>query len=572
MKIQKDTKLILDNYGVLMVRPNDYLAGGGEASVYRVSDLVIKLFTDPKKMDQDRMSDKISFLSGLNHPYIVAPRGLVKDGKGRGVGYYMEHIKGEPLSRIFTNDYRRMKGFDDKDALKLIKKMYECVQYVHSQNIIMVDANEMNWIVQKNSQGEVEPKVIDVDSWMFGSWLTTVVMPSIRDYHQNGFNEMSDWFSWAIVSFQVFTGIHPYKGRLDTYSLRDTEKRMRDNASVFSRGIKLNKAVRDFSCIPSDLLSWYEDVFQKGKRTIPPMSFGNIQKKKNVQIIQSSSQKLIFEKIFEKKNDKPIFIYPCGVVLFESGSLFDLDKKREIAKSDGEQCEVIRVEGGWIKADKKNKEFIFSFIKSTNLNTEMIEIKIKAHKFFRYQNRLFIITDAGLTELTVSNFGKVILSFGSSWRTMNNSCEWFDGMGVQDVLGASYLILPFGESSCGQIRVPELDGFKIVNAKAGDLFASIVALDKRGAYYRFDLCFDKGHHSYECDKYLVDSAEINMVILPKGVVAQISDDNDLEIFVPCSGEKKIIKDKNINIRMHLFSWENTVLYLLHDKVYSLKMR
>ncbi|MFZ8499081.1 hypothetical protein ACO1NC_13805, partial [Staphylococcus aureus] len=48
---------------------------------------------------------------------------------------------------------------------------------------------------------------------------------------------------------------------------------MKDGVSVFAPGVRLNRAVRDFSCIPGALLGWYEATFQRGERTQPPSPY-----------------------------------------------------------------------------------------------------------------------------------------------------------------------------------------------------------------------------------------------------------------------------------------------------------
>ncbi len=110
------------------------------------------------------------------------------------------------------------------------------VLYAHQQGAILVDANELNWLMNRTT--EPEPRIVDVDSWQLGTkWPARVIMPSIRDWHTHGFNEESDWFSYAIVTFQVFSGIHPYRGRHDGYSNNEIERRMKDNVSVFNKDV-----------------------------------------------------------------------------------------------------------------------------------------------------------------------------------------------------------------------------------------------------------------------------------------------------------------------------------------------
>ena len=47
-----------------------------------------------------------------------------------------------------------------------------------------------------------------VDSYQTAHYPATAIMPSVRDWKVplHDFSELSDWFSFAIVSFQVFLG------------------------------------------------------------------------------------------------------------------------------------------------------------------------------------------------------------------------------------------------------------------------------------------------------------------------------------------------------------------------------
>jgi hypothetical protein len=83
------------------------------------------------------------------------------------------------------------------------------------------------------------------------------MMASIRDWHTPKVGIETDRFALAVVTFQVYTGIHPYRGTLDGYKRTEMERRMKEKKSVFTTGVRLNQAVRDFSCIPSPLLAWY---------------------------------------------------------------------------------------------------------------------------------------------------------------------------------------------------------------------------------------------------------------------------------------------------------------------------
>ncbi|MFY9457835.1 MAG: hypothetical protein WAP23_02815 [Candidatus Spechtbacterales bacterium] len=568
-------QVVLDGRGKVMLRQTDHVATGGEGSVFRIANTAVKVYTDPLKMRRDDMADKVKALTVLQHLYIVAPQGLVLDQSGNTpIGLYMPFVEGEPFPRVFTNDYRTRSGFNDNYANILINRMQDVLKFAHDHKATIVDGNELSWLLTIAGDGP-EPRIIDVDSWSIGRWPPKMIMPSIRDWHTNGFNQMTDWFAWGVVSFQVYTGVHPYKGTLVGYTRGDLERRMKDNASVFTRGVRLNQNVRDFSCIPAKLFGWYVDTFQNGMREMPPSPFdvgGGVHKVVLVaRIIVTTRGALKYDKLYDNTVDPAICVFPCGVVLLESGHLFDLGLKRKIGIVKSRNCEVIKAENYWLVADWDGGQLIFSAINRTSLQEEELGLQIKGYRLLRYENRLFVVTDQGLTEVELKVLSKPILAPRQTWGVMINSTRWFNGVGVMDAMGATFLIVPFGDNAVGQVRVRELDGFRPVAARAGNRFASIVVLDKNGEYHKVELTFNRDYTTYQFWQGRAENADLNMAILPRGVCAIIADDGELNIFVPTSGELNKIQDKDITTDKTLANWENTVVYIHSGEIWSMRM-
>ena len=570
------SKVILEGRGPITLRQSDYVATGGEASIYRANATSIKLYTDTDKMIRDRMPDKMKLLSNIRHEYIMAPQGLVLDQKNNPIGFYMPFVDAEHLARVFTNDFRQRSNFGDEEAKKLVHRMKETVQVAHDHKALMVDPNELNWLVVVKGKGGPEPRVIDVDSWAVGSWPPKVIMPSIRDWHSKNFSVLTDWFSWGIVTFQILSGIHPYKGTLAGYQRGELEKRMKDNASVFTKGVQLNHAVRDFKTIPGPLLEWYKAVFQQGERLIPPSPYDiGLAAAASAQVLHitiTATGALVFEKLFEETNDAVIRVWPSGVCLLKSGKLVDLGRKRAIGKIQSKDGEVVKVQGGWLIADWVAGKLSYSFVNETSLQEDQLSLQLNTNKLFRYAERLFVTTDRGLTEIVFTNLGKPLISPGQTWGVMVNATKWFGGIGVQDAIGAMFLVLPFGDKSSTQMRVRELDGLQTVSAKAGHRFATLVALDKQGRYQKMDFAFGHDYKTCRITQCEVDTPELNIAILPKGVCAGIIDDGELIISVPTSGKINKVADKNIATDMELSNWEDKVVYIQNGAAWSIRMK
>ena len=148
----------------------------------------------------------------------------------------------------------------------MIRKAQSIVQDVHKVGIIIVDLNEMNFLVDKKFK---ELYFIDVDSYQTPSFPATAIMESIRDRQTNTFSTLTDWFSFGIVSFEMFIGIHPFKGKHP--SIKTMDERMKANMPVFHKDVKYPNVCQPFDIIPQAYKNWYKAMFFEGKRLPPPL-------------------------------------------------------------------------------------------------------------------------------------------------------------------------------------------------------------------------------------------------------------------------------------------------------------
>ncbi len=573
--LKKETIVTLVGRGDIALHPSHHIATGGEGSIYKPSSkTIVKLYSDPYKMSTLDMQDKIQLLSRIKHPFIVSPKGVVLQGK-KPIGYYMDFVDAEPLARVFTSTYRQRENFKDKDAIALVDGMRTTIEAAHQHNAIVVDANEFNWLVNRSNKIP-EPRIIDVDSWAIGKWKASVIMPSIRDWHTHGFTRETDWFSFGIVSFQVFTGIHPYKGMLSGYTGNDMEKRMKDNKSVFTTGVRLNSAVRDFSCIPPNLLEWYEAVFQNGERSMPPSPL----QQKKMQAIKhapvlftSGAGSIVFSLLYDGITDEAITIYPSGVMRLASGTLRHVATGMIWKTCIEYTAEVIPVESGYLLAELVPGENIrFTLLVGHGGITEL-QSHLKGKSLLRFQDRLFVVTDAGLTEITVKDFGKPILVTVNTWQVLGNATTWYRGLGIQQSLGAVHLVVPFGTNACTYISAPSLKDQKVVDAVAGFRHIIVTALDpKSGRYSAYQYTFNSSYTDYQVDIREVDTPELNVALLPKGVRASIIDDGKLMIAVPTNGQVREVLDPQVKSAFVLSNWQNKVIVTYQNKVWSMTMK
>jgi len=574
MNARGTLKVVLVGRGPLTLRASDYLATGGEGSVYRAKGTVVKLYTDQAKMRREGTDQKLALLSRLSHPYIVAPSGLVTNEHGEPRGYYMPHVNGEALSRVFTTSYWQREGFSLTDANGLVAHMRAVVEYAHGKQALLVDANELNWLVVRGK--EYEPRVIDVDSWAIGKWPASVIMPSIQDHHTKGFNEGTDWFAWGVVSFQVYTGIHPYKGTLPGYGRGDLARRMRENASVFRSDVRLNKAVRDVGTIPGPLLDWYRAVFEAGERIAPPSphqtGVPQAPLLRTKRVVTTAQGALIYTRLRARGGDPVVAVYPSGYAHLRSGALVSLASGKELLPQVSPDAAVVVREGALMVGEPQHDRVL---VRCVGVDEQVKEctVPLAASMVVSGNGRLFGITARGLQELAIRRVGaRYVGAVGAEWPLLPQATNWFAGVGVMDGLGAMYLVVPFGERGIAIARVQELDRYRVLAATAAGRIAVVLALSQAGEYVRMEFVFDASMQQHSVRTEVVQSAELNAVVLEKGVVARIDTDGELVISVPTTGVVNMVHDKDIATDMQLARWGDRVIYLKDGAVWSLAMK
>ncbi len=241
----------------------EFRAQGGEGAVYVRGGTAYKVYADPAKMIPPA---KMGELSALTLPDIVRPQDVLWDGRGTPVGYTMHAVPDAlMLCQTFPKAFRDRAGLTPEKSLHLVRALQAGVRHVHGCGLLIVDLNEMNFLVDPQF-GHVF--FIDVDSYQTPRFPATALMDSVRDRHAQDWDQGTDWFSFAVVSFQMFVGIHPYKGKHP--ALKTLEERMCANVSVLNPDVSVPATCLPWDVIPTAYREWYRTVFERGHRVPPP--------------------------------------------------------------------------------------------------------------------------------------------------------------------------------------------------------------------------------------------------------------------------------------------------------------
>lgn len=246
------------------LRPDQFVAAGGQGRVFAVGDVAFKLFSDPTAVPPPA---KLQMLRALHGPHVAAPQHSVHNERGGVVGYTMPFFRGaHSWAQLCTPAYRRRAGLDDQAAMGLVRSLGAALLEIHRQGATVVDLSENNVLVRDTSVC-----LIDLDSWQTPNHPATAVTPTVLSPHapSGHFDADTDWFAFAVLACTLLLGIHPFKGKHP--SVRGLTARMQAGLSVFDASVRTPSVCKPPTSLPPALRTWLESVLHRGGSTPPPL-------------------------------------------------------------------------------------------------------------------------------------------------------------------------------------------------------------------------------------------------------------------------------------------------------------
>jgi transposase-like protein len=553
----------------IALTPSDHVASGGEGHVFRRGALAIKIWDDPGRARQDGMAEKIRRLQALLHGGIVAPQALARDRAGAAIGFVMpwaEQAWALPLA--FTNDWRDANGFDDDAALRFIAAMREVVQFAHAAGAVLGDANECNILGRAGA-----PLYIDVDSWALPGFPGGKTMPSIADPHAAAFSREADWFAWGIVSFQLLIGLHPYRGTHPDFKRNDLAGRMRAKASVLEPAVRVSAAARSFAVIPDGLHDWYQAVFESGLRAPPPDPLAKAARSVAMAsgLPGPRDQRLRTTEL-HRLPARLLAMATPDVMLLRDGRLVALADGRPIGQGDP-RAVFAAMPGGMLVAARVVGTTIFTSIVAPGAGpmAEMRDTGMAAQGVWAVENRLFALVSDGLLELQPRAIGdRHVLLPGRRWALRPDTCFLGAGIGVFAILGAAFLVLPFGPQAVAMLRATELDGFMAVSAVRRGQVAVIALLGRDGGYRRAEFVFAADYAFYAVTLGDAQDGSLSDAVTPAGLVVRLAGDGRLELSDPARGGRATAEPGEV-AGGRLIGGTDGVFCVVERRVYRLGM-
>ena len=564
-------KVHVKGKGQVNLTKRDFVSSGGEGEIYAKGGTAYKIYTDRSKVIPE---GKFNDLQAIKDTNVIKPEQLVLDSKGHPSGYTMRFLpKTYALCQLFPRIFRDRYGLTRDTILELVVKMQKCIGNIHKAGVLIVDLNELNFLI---SQDFADVFFIDVDSYQTKHYPATAIMPSVRDWKVKlgDFTDNSDWFSFAVVSFQMFIGIHPYKGKHP--HVKGLEERMQRDVSVFDGDVKLPKVCYPLDSIPDEYRAWYKAIFKEGKRLAPPDSsqptvFVPLQPLKTL-----DSKVLDIDKLF--KHHQPIGQYwyssGVGVVRGPGGVTLETSQKNTLALPAGVSAAV-----GF--TPKRNHVMVFHHNNQMfNLTTgKEVGITFRADESISYDGRIYFRNGDQMLEVDFYEGGNdtVLISTKIAANVMENASRLFDGVVMQNMLGSTIATVFPRSGASYSIKLPELDSLRIVDAKfdSGILMVTTHQGKGSGRYSIHTFRFDPEYKTYDTwNKENITPMGLNFVVLDTGVCISLVEEETMEIFRnrKDSATLQTIKDPSIGTDMLLTKHAGKAAFFRGQDMYQLSMK
>jgi serine/threonine protein kinase len=560
-------KVFIQGKGSANLSKNAFLASGGQADVYVNGHTAYKIYNDKQFIIP---SGKIKELSALTYKNIIKPEDILLDQDNNVIGYTMQYVNDTyTLCQLFPRAFRDRNSLSNQLVLDLIRRLQDTIKHCHDNKILIVDLNEMNFLVAKDFR---EVFAIDVDSWNTPHYPATAIMDSIRDHQvkHNSFTENSDWFSFGILAFSLFSAIHPYKGVHKIYKTMD--ERMEHNISVLNKDVKVPKVCLDFNTvIPEVYRNWFKSVFDGGKRSPPPTDL------QITAIVNTVIQKISGSDNF---NITELEDYVSTIVDVLWGPV------KSVLTSDGLYINKVLNKNIPTKANfitlPKSNAVVAGWVENRSLKiinaTKRTELKydLEVQDVFAYDNRLYIKAQTSILEIQFNEIGTNIIPTSKVVaQVLEHSSLIFDGCVIQSLLGATYVSIFPKSGEHYQFHTAELDKLKIVDAKF-DRNVLMVLCNDKGKYNKYIFRFDilmTGDYDLRILKD-VQYQELNFTVLDTTACVHILGDGELEIFSSKKDSKTVkeVVDPVISGDIKIFRDGAGLLFSRGSKIYSMKMK
>jgi hypothetical protein len=325
-----------------------------------------------------------------------------------------------------------------------------------------------------------------------------------------------------------------------------------------------------FSLIPPIYLDWYRAVFEEGKRTPPPQ---NVRQQIVVQTAPlplhsaPTSGEFVITKV--REFDSHILSHEGSITITEKSVYFE---GRGYPRPPFDLKVVI---------SPRQRHLIAAYVDSSGLKFcdltrgTALETHVEAEEIAVSGGQLFVKqADSIFAVDFIEVPDRILVSIKPIANVMMRATQMFEGLAIQNLLGATYASIVAKGDRAYQVRLPELDGHQIVNARL-ERNVLIVVIVRNGRYDKLVFRFSKQFADYDVRVISdVSATDTEFTVLDSGIVLHLTDENRLEVFSSGVGATAIraIDDPALEGDIRLFHSGTQALIARGAELYRIQLR
>jgi len=132
--------IIVPSLGKFTLTDSDFIARGGQASIFKQGTYAFKIYHDAKCMIHPKKIDELKNISCNN---VLKPVDTIYDKQKRPIGYMMSYVTGGiPLCKFFTRSFKQKNGVSPNNIADLVAEIQKTISKIHTYDCLIVDLNE----------------------------------------------------------------------------------------------------------------------------------------------------------------------------------------------------------------------------------------------------------------------------------------------------------------------------------------------------------------------------------------------------------------------------------------------
>lgn len=517
---------------VLQLTDRDFVASGGQGAVYVVGTTAHKVVFDS---DSALTADRRDRLRALAHPAVVRPEQLLFHPDGRPAGHTMPAVSGTPWLALVPGSAWRAKGLDPAAAVALCGALAEAVAAVHREGAVVGDLNPLNILVRDDL---ARLWLIDTDSWGIGPWPASAVLPAVADPRMGAIPSTgSDWFGVAVNAVQLLTGLHPFRGRHPT--VKRLAARARAGLWALDPAVRCPPATRPLAGLDRAWRDWLEAVLTTAHRGPPPGLPHCSGEAVGVGVRAVSGGGELVVRTLHRAGAPLRGLVAAGAGLVAWTAEEVLWSGRVVGATPPGLATVVAVGEGLVGVGLQAGRLVVQELGAP----DPVPLALEARAVGRMGGEAVVLAGDGLYGLRLLRVGgRLHAGLDRLGSAHPRAAVLYNGVMVSILAGASWIALSPGPGRLVQLRVPQLDGCRVVAAAARGRVVLVLAR-REGRVDRLRLRFGRGwdrHDAHWTED--VGQHELELARLPSGVVVHTDEHGEL-VLVPegigLPGERRV---------------------------------